>query len=118
MADEFGGFMKRSFVNGKSTYENGASYETLLVPEGTSNVSRDVLYTIQAGDYITISNWLNATMLVAERKPNSVIVIEPTAGSNGSTPFRWREYTFDQLASRMISNGGGMLRHHEFNNLQ
>lgn len=121
MADAFGGFVpceKNMYPNGTANAVDVVSRDTFKTLSDAEKyvgaVPRGTVEDIKAGDFISIPNWLNAYMLVAERKSNSVIVIEPTVGS--SAVFRWREYTFDQLEAKIIKEG--TIMHFEFNNLQ
>lgn len=122
MADAFGGFMQAD----KNMYANGvynckkivsrATFATMSDEEKRGNlVPRGTVEDIQAGDFISIPNWINAKMLVAERKQDSVIVIEPTESSDAT--FRWREYTLEQLESKLGDYNSGIY-HIEFNGLQ
>lgn len=119
MADAFGGFVPCE----KNMYPNGNARSVFIVSRDTyntltekvvGNVPYGTVEDIKAGDFISIPNWLNARMLVAERKSNSVIVIEPTVSS--AAVFRWREYSFDQLEAKLGNNSA--IDHLEFKNLQ
>lgn len=126
MVDVFGGYMQLDENRNEDYYINGAprlygyvsreTYKGMTEEErrGTNNVPRGTVEDIQAGDFITIPNWVNAKMLVVERKQDSVIVIEPTESSNAT--FRWREYTFDQLEVKLGDNCS-TLYHLEFKGL-
>lgn len=124
MADAFGGFMQAD----KNMYANGVynckkivsrdTFKTLSDAEISGGyIPRGTVEDIQAGDFISIPNWVNAKMLVAERKQDSVIVIEPTVeGSGAGATFRWREYTLDKLESKLGDYNSGIY-HFEFNEL-
>ena len=120
MADAFGGFVryeKNMYSNGITVSKKFVSRETYntLTEKVIGNAPCGTVEDIKAGDYISIPNWVNARMLVAERTSNSVIVIEPTSSS--SAVFRWREYTFDQLEVK-LGNDDSVIEHLEFKNLQ
>ena len=120
MADDFGGFLQvvnNMYPNGVYNCKEIVSRKTYstLVDKIVGNIPRGTVEDIKAGDFISIPNWVNAKMLVAERKPTSVIVIEPTEGA--TAVFRWREYTLDQLESKLGDYNSGIY-HIEFKNLQ